>query len=84
MAKLSKKDMEELKEFLSLGCDYSGTKDTMVEVANETLKEFGMDLDIDCMGITDGDKEISLDNYLEKIYEKMIEKVLNVVWTQGR
>ena len=32
-AKLSKKDMEELREFCSLGCEFSGTAETVREIA---------------------------------------------------
>jgi hypothetical protein len=41
VAKLSKKDMEELREFCSLGCEFSGTAETVREIADEVLQENG-------------------------------------------
>ena len=87
MGRLSKKDMEELKEFCSFGCDYSDCKQEIMESANETLKELGIvGLDVDCMVIVDGDKEgwLPLEDFIVSFYEKVSEKILNVVETQGR
>lgn len=55
MSKLSEKDMEELKDILSLGCDYADTKTVVHETADETLADMGLDLGIECMLITDGE-----------------------------
>ena len=55
MAKLSQTDIEELKDILSLGCDYADTKTVIHEVADKTLQELGADLGIECMLITDGE-----------------------------
>ena len=85
MSKLSEKDMEELKDILSLGCDYADTKSVVHETADETLADMGFDLGIECMLITDGEYEgsVELEEFVDKFYSKMIEKVLNVVSTQG-
>ena len=44
----------------------------------------GFDLGIECMLITDGEFEgsVPLEEFVDKFYTKMIEKVLNVVATQ--
>lgn len=86
MARLSKKDMEELREFCSIGCDFSDTKSVITEVADEALKELGSELEIECKIICDSDKEgyIALEDFVEIFYEKISEKILNVVETQGR
>lgn len=39
MAKISKKTIESLREFLDRGCDYAGTQETVTEIANEALRE---------------------------------------------
>lgn len=84
MSKLSEKDMEELRDILSLGCDYADTKTVVYETADETLVNMGIDLGIECMLITDGEFEgsVQLEEFVDKFYTKMIEKVLNVVATQ--
>ncbi len=84
MAKLSQTDMEELKDILSLGCDYADTKTVIHEVADKTLQELGVDLGIECMLITDGEYEgdIGLEKFVDKFYLNVIQNVLNVVATQ--
>ena len=81
---MSEKDMEELRNILSLGCDYADTKTVVHETADETLAVMGFDLGIDCMIITDGEFEgsVPLEEFVDKFYSKMIEKVLNVISTQ--
>lgn len=44
MAKISKKTIESLREFLDRGCDYAGTQETVTEIANEALRENGCEL----------------------------------------
>ena len=84
MAKLSQTDMEELKDILSLGCDYADTKTVIHEVADKTLQELGADLGIECMLITDGEYkgDIGLEKFVDKFYSNVIQNVLNVVATQ--
>lgn len=84
MAKLSKNDMEELKDILSLGCDYADTKTVIHEIADKILQELGADLGIECMLITDGEYEvdIGLEEFVDKFYSNVIQNVLNVVATQ--
>ena len=87
MARLSKKDMKELREFCSLGCDYSGTEEIMNELITDTLHELcsieylrpdEIELNID-------DEFIStLDEFVREFWEKAVEAILNVVETQGR
>lgn len=84
MAKLTEKDMEEIKDILSLGCDYADTKTVVHETADDTLRDMGIDLGIECMLVVDGEYEdsIGLDEFVDKFYSNMIEKILNVVATQ--
>ena len=83
MGKLSKKDMEELKDIFSLGCEYADTKTVVHETADKTLEVMGIDLGIECMLVVDGeyDGAVPLEEFVDKFYSKMIEKVLNVVST---
>ena len=85
MGKLSKKDMEELEDIFSLGCEYADTKTVVHEVADKTLEVMGSDLGIECMLIVDGEYEdaICLEEFVDLFYSHIIEKVLNVISSQG-
>lgn len=41
MAKISKKTINNLKEFMNRGCEYSGTQDIVNGLMDESLKEMG-------------------------------------------
>lgn len=87
MAKLSKKDMEELREFCSLGCDYSGTEEIVNELITDTLKELCSEeyLRADEIELNlDGEFISTLDEFVREFWEKAVEAILNVVETQGR
>lgn len=87
MGRMSKKDMEELREFLDLGCDYAGTEEIVMETADAALKELGSELGYECLYITDADESsfgIELEDFIRTFYEKTVENILNVVETQGK
>lgn len=85
MAKLTEKDMEELKEIFSLGCEYADTKTVVHEAADKALEVMGINLDIECMLVVDGEYEgaVPLEEFVDLFYSHIIENVLNVVATQG-
>ena len=78
--------MEELRDIFSLGCDYADTKTVVHETADMTLQDMGINLGIECMLVVDGEYEgnVGLEEFVDKFYSNMIEKILNVVETQGR
>lgn len=84
MGKLTKKDMEEIRDTLSLGCEYADTKTVIHEIADKTLSDMGMDLGIECMSIVEGcgENDIELEDFVDNFYTAVIEDVLNVVETQ--
>lgn len=84
MGKLSKKDMEELRETCSLGCEYSGTEEIVDEIVYETLEEMGgTDLRAaDEIGLTDDKEFATLYDFVNIFWGKAVEKILNVVETQ--
>lgn len=84
MGKLTKKDMEEIRDILSLGCEYADTKTVIHEIADKTLSDMGMDLCIECMSIVEGcgENDIELEDFVDNFYTAVIEDVLNVVETQ--
>ena len=85
MRKLSKKDMEELREFLGRGCDYAGTQEVVNDLVTETLKEIGTEYPYgDEISLFDGDDQFSTVDELANIFwDKAIEEILNVVETKG-
>ena len=84
MSRLSKKDIEELRDFFSLGCDYADTRTVVHETADRTLQEMGVDLGIECMLVVDGEYEgnIALEDFVEAFYSNIIQNVMNVIETQ--
>ena len=85
MGKLSKKDMEELRGFLGRGCDYAGTQEVVNDLVTETLKEIGTEYPYgDEISLFDGDDHFStVDEFANIFWDKAIEKILNVVETEG-
>lgn len=84
MGKLTKKDMEEIRDILSLGCEYADTKTVIHETADKTLSDMGIDLGIECMSVVEGcgENDIELEDFVDNFYTAIIEDVLNVVETQ--
>ena len=85
MSKLSEQNIEELKEFLTLGaCEYSGIEEVVSDLVYETLQEFPTACYYaDEIGLTDGEEEFTgLDEFISEFWNKAIEKILNVISTQ--
>lgn len=84
MSKLSKRDMEEIREICSYNCEYSGTKEIVADITYEVLEQLGTtDLRYaDEIGLTDGKEFATLDDFIEIFWEKAVEKILNVVESQ--
>lgn len=85
MQKVKQKDMEELREFLSRDCEYAGTQEIVNDIVTETLKEIGTEYPYgDEIGLFDGDNHFStVEEFANIFWDKAIEKILNVVETQG-
>lgn len=84
MSKLTKKDIEELKEFLSFGCDYSGTKEYVYDLVCDILTELGAgNIGGDDVGLIGISGEFAmLDDFVELFWERAVNGILNVVETQ--
>lgn len=84
----TREDIEDLREHCSLGCEYSGTRETVSELVYETLEEMdeaGMKTDLrsaDEIGSTDDEEFATLDDFVRIFWEKAVESILNVVETQ--
>lgn len=84
MGKLSKRNMEELREHCSLGCEYSGTEEMVSEIVTEVLTELGSDLTCgDEIGLTNDEEFATIDDFVRAFWEKAVEAILNVVETQN-
>ena len=85
MAKLSERDIEEIREVCSYGCEFSGTKEIVEGIIWDILKEMGgTDLRYaDEIALTDGENEFAtLDDFISIFWDKAVESILNVVSTQ--
>lgn len=84
MAKISKKTINNLKEFLSRGCEYAGTQEIVDGLVSETLKEIGSAyLCGDEISLFDGDDQFStVDEFANIFWDKAVEKILNVLETE--
>lgn len=83
MGKLSRRDIEELREHCSLGCEYSGTEEIVSEIVTEVLIGLGSDLTCgDEIGLTNDEEFATLDDFVREFWEKAVEAILNVVETQ--
>lgn len=85
MAKISKKTIENLREFLDRGCEYAGTQETVQEIADETLKEVGCKtcLSDEALIIGEGTETVcTVDQFADCFWDKAVEKILNVLSTE--
>lgn len=85
MAKISKKTIENLWEFLNRGCDYAGTQERVKELADEALKECGCEIcQSDDATIIDWDEDTicTVDEFANIFWDKAVENFLNVLSTE--
>ncbi len=82
--RISKKKIEELREFFSFSCEYSGTEEVVRDTVSETLEELGSELVFgDEIGLTDGETEFAtLDDFVEVFWRKSVELFLNVLGSE--
>ena len=86
MGRLRKRDIEELREFCSIGCEFSGTNEVIAEITEEILSDLGCTLFVDCLSVNDGEniEVCSLSKFIEMFWTASAERILNVVETQGK
>lgn len=85
MAKIPKKTIENLREFLNRGCDYAGTQETVKELADKTLEQCGCEVcqSDDAMIVDWDDKPIcTVDEFANIFWDKAVEDILNVLSTE--
>ena len=88
MGKLSRRDMEELREACSYDCGYTDTEEVVKDITAQVLEELDSDTTYgDEVGLVDSDRGeefTKLDDFERIFWDKAVEKILNVVETQGR
>lgn len=84
MAKISKRTINNLEEFLDRGCEYSGTQEIVDDLAHETLEEIGTEFPYgDEVNLYDGDNIFSsVEEFANIFWDKAVEKILNVLKTE--
>ena len=85
MAKISKKTIDSLEEFMDRGCEYSGTQDIVNDLMDESLREMGAKIiQADDVTLTDWDEDTigMLDDFANIFWDKAVEKILNVLKTE--
>lgn len=85
MGKISKKTIENLREFMNRGCEYSGTQEIVNDLMNESLRKMGAEIiQADDVGLIDWDDETigTLDEFANIFWDKAVEKILNVLETE--
>ena len=88
MGKLSRRDMEELREACSYDCGYTDTEEVVKDITAQVLEELDSDTTYgDEVGLVDSDRGeefTTLDDFVRIFWDKTVEKILNVVESQGR
>ena len=84
MRKLSKKDIEDLREACSYGCEYTATEEVVNDIVGDILEELGADVrETDEIGLTDCENEFAtLYDFVRIFWDKAVEDILNVIETQ--
>ena len=84
MAKISKKTIENLREFLDRGCDYAGTQEIVDDLVHETLEAIGTEYSYgDEISLFDGDDQFSsVEEFANLFWDKTVECILNVLVTE--
>lgn len=85
MAKISKKTINSLREFMDRGCEYAGTQEVVDNLVTETLEEIGTEYPYgDEISLFDGDDQFStVGEFANIFWDKAVEKILNVLETEN-
>lgn len=85
MAKISKKTIESLREFLNRGCEHGATQDIVNDLMNKSLRDMGTEIiQADDVALLDwdGDTIGTLDTFANIFWDKVVEDILNVLETE--
>ena len=83
MAKISKKTINNLREFLSRGCEYTGTQEQVDEITTEILRVLKSKSYGDEVALVDDDGEFStVEEFANMFWDIAVERILNVLETK--
>lgn len=85
MAKISKKTINNLREFMDRGCDYAGTQEIVNELMDKTLRDMGVEvIQADDVALIDWDEETigTLDDFANLFWDNAVKCILNVIETE--
>ena len=84
MAKISKKTIDNLREFMDRGCEYAGTQDVVDEIVTEVLSSLGSKYPYgDEIGLVDADGEFNtVDEFANMFWDRAVIAFLNVLATE--
>lgn len=82
--KLSKQTINELREFLNRGCEYSGTQEILNDTVSDVLRCLDSELvSADEIGLTDGSIEFAvLQDFVDELWDRIVPMFINVLETQ--
>lgn len=80
---LPRKKLERIGMFLSRGCEYAGTQETVNEIKAEVLDGMGFGYPADEVGLEwDGQPIGTLDDFADDFWDRAVERFLNVLSTE--
>jgi hypothetical protein len=84
MAKISKKVIDNLREFMDRDCEYAGTQDVVNDITTEILSDLGSRYPYsDEIGLIDADGEFNtIDNFANMFWDRAVIAFLNVLATE--
>lgn len=84
MAKISKKTINNLREFMNRGCEYAGTQDVVDEITTEVLSGLGSKYPYgDEIGLVDTDGEFNtVSEFANMLWGRAVIAFLNVLATE--
>ena len=86
MAKISKKTIDNLREFLDRGCDYAGTQEELHDMVTEIMDKMGAPAPNcwDELYIKDDTNLVIcvLEDFAEAFWDAAVERFLNVLGTE--
>ncbi len=84
MAKVSRKTINNLREFMDRSCEYAGTQEVVDDLVYDTLKEIGTEYPYgDEISLFDGDDHFcTLDEFANIFWDNAVEAILHVIETE--
>lgn len=83
MAKISKKTIENLREFLSRDCEYAATQEMVFDITTEVLRGLKSESYGDEIVLVDEDGEFStVEEFADMFWDVAVKYILNVLATE--